>query len=255
MNREHVLGGATWAPATTLGASRTLRATTKPPGRAPLVDTAQQCFGPRYGTGPTRTRGRPPTTEFGAPVPEPKPLPSLIQIGDLPGPLSLSLLVNEGIVTCLDRSCCYLNDQAEGLYGRASIVMSMVPYGAAACGGLALWVWINGHFPDALDIISNSHFRTPVYGRPLRPHQRQLDARYLMKLGQLWVTSPLWTACDLACEPTGQCNGEDIMAVLHELMERYHVSCGSCEALLSSNPRWPGHAQGLDTIRRLKAIL
>ena len=202
-----------------------------------------------------RTRGRPPTTELGALTPEPKPLPSLIQTSDLPGPLSLSLLVNEGIVTCLDRSCCYLNEQAEGLYGRASIVMPMVPYGAAACGGLALWIWINGRFPDTLDIISNSHFRTPVHGRPLHPHQRQLDARYLMKLGKLWVTSPLWTACDLACDPSGRCNGEETMAVLHELMERYQVSCGSCEALLSSNPRWPGHAQGLETIKRLKAIL
>ena len=242
-------------PATAPGASRTLRATTKPPGRAPRADTAQQRFGPRSGAALMRTRSRPPTTDLRTTAPDPEPLPSLIQTGDLPGPLSLSLLANEGIITCLDRSCCYLNEQAEGLYGRASIVMPMVPYGAAACGGLALWIWLNGRFPDALDIISNSHFRTPVHGRPLRPHQRQLDARYLMRLGQLWVTSPLWTACDLACDPSGRCNGEDVMAVLHELMECYQVSCGSCETLLSSNPRWPGHARGLETIRRLKVLL
>ena len=244
MNREHALGGASWTPTTAVSASRPPRATTKPPSR-PL----------QVGGAPTHTRSRPFTAEFGAPTPEPKPLPSLIQTEDLPGPLSLSLLVKEGIVTCLDQSCCYLNEQAKGLYGRASIVTPMVPYGAAACGGLALWIWINGQFPDTLDIISNSHFRTPVHGRPLRPHQRQLDARYLMKLGKLWVTSPLWTACDLACDSSGRCNGEEITAVLHELMERYQVSCGSCEELLSSNPRWPGHAQGLETIRRLKAIL
>lgn len=195
------------------------------------------------------------STSAGGKIQDSSPPPIILEIKDLPGPLSLQMLVRVGIVTELDPSSCYLREQAQGIFGRASIVLSMLPYGVAACGSLAQWIWMNGTFPDALDIISNSHFRSLVHGRVLRPHNRRLNPEYLMRLGKLWVTSPLWTACDLACEDTVLCNGEDRLGVIQDLIERYKVSYADCLSLLGANPRWPGHARGMKIITSLKALI
>lgn len=239
MTREHVFGGdLTLSPVRTGHGPRTLvRASARSGGR----------WGGRQRTAP-RPCGPLPRTE------DLPPLPGLIQVGDLPGRLSLNLLVRLAIVTILDPSTCYRNEDTKGIFGRASIILPMLPFGAAACGSVALWIWLNGRFPEALDVISNSHFRAPVLGRPLRPHNRKLNPQHLMRLGKLWVTSPLWTACDLACEEPAQCRGEARQERIHELMVRYQVSCSDCLDLLADNPRWPGHATGIQTITGIRAF-
>lgn len=179
----------------------------------------------------------------------------LIRAGDLPGPMSMRLLVSAHVLAMLDPTCAYLVEDAAGIFGRADIVEPLIPYGAAACCRLALWIWTGGNFPDELDIVSNSHFRAPVHGRIIQVHNRRLPTDHLMKLGRLWATSPMWTACEIACLDQVICNGEDRMACLHELMERYQVSPLDCLDLLQKNPRWPGHAVGVGTLSVLKGLL
>lgn len=241
MTREHVFGGdRTLSPVRTGHASRTL---VRPPARpGGKTEDRPGTVAPRHHESLSAAEDLPSS-------------PGLIQVGDLPGRLSLNLLVRLGIVTVLDPATCYRNDDAEGIFGRASIILPLLPFGAAACGSLALWIWLNGTFPETLDVISNSHFRAPVLGRPLRPHNRKLNPQYLMRLGRLWVTSPLWTACDLACEEQQALSrGEARQERIHELMDRYQVSCSDCLDLLAANPRWPGHATGIKTITGLKAF-
>lgn len=240
MTREHVFGGnRTLSPVGVNLASNQSTGTATRSGRG---------TGAHQGTA-TGPADAPPDT------PALPAQPGLIHIDDLPGRLSLALLVRLGIVTVLDRSTCYLNEAAGGIFGRASIVNPLLPFGAAACGSLALWVWMSGEFPEALDIISNSHFRAPVLGRPLRPHNRKLNPQYLMRVGELWVTSPLWTACDLACEEANPLNGFSRKERILELMDRYRISCPECLDLLSANPRWPGHATGVRVFTDLKDLL
>ncbi|KFI39290.1 hypothetical protein BACT_0120 [Bifidobacterium actinocoloniiforme DSM 22766] len=189
--------------------------------------------------------------------PAEQPLPNLVHLSQLPGPNSMRLLTQRRLVEPLDASCSYLHERATGIFGRASIVTPLLPYGAAACNALAGWIWTGGVFPPHLDIVSNSHFRAPVYGHNLRVHNRRLPTEHLMQLGDLWATSPLRTACDLACEdaPRGSDGDDRKLAYLHTLMERYHVTCGACLNLLEANPRWPGHAVGVRTFHLLRDIL
>ncbi|WP_127920935.1 hypothetical protein [Bifidobacterium xylocopae] len=173
----------------------------------------------------------------------------------MPGPNSMRFLIAHGLLEPLDPSCSYLHERAGGIFGRASIVTPLLPYGAAASNGLAHWVWTGGAFPPYIDIISSSHFRTPVHGHIIRVHNRRLPTEHMMKLGDLWTTSPLRTACDLACEPPGRTGEDGKLAGLHTLMERYQVSCGACLNLLADNPRWPGHSLGIEAFQTLRRIL
>ncbi|BDR52295.1 hypothetical protein KIM372_02020 [Bombiscardovia nodaiensis] len=182
------------------------------------------------------------------------PLPDLIQLSMLPGPGSMRLLIEHRLVQPLDATCSYLTERATGIFGRASVVAPLLPYGAAACNNLADWVWTGGSFPESLDIVSNSHYRSLVYSHSLRVHNRRLPSEHLMKLGQLWTTSPMRTACDLACEETSE-DSSGKLASIHTLMESYQVSCRSCLDLLEANPRWPGHSTGIETFNILKQIL
>ncbi|BDR55298.1 hypothetical protein KIMH_14090 [Bombiscardovia apis] len=190
---------------------------------------------------------------------KPKPsasdsLPDLVLLSKLPGPNSMRLLTQYRLVEPLDPNAAYLSERASGIFGRAAIAKRLIPYGTTACNSLASWVWSGGLFPPYLDVVSSSHFRTPMYSHPLRVHNRKLPFEHMMKLGRLWTTSPLRTACDLACEERSDEDNSGKVASLHTLMEQYQVSSNACLNLLAANPRWPGHNSGIETFNLLRKL-
>lgn len=182
-----------------------------------------------------------------------KPIPSIITLKSMPGQASMHLLMKYRLLEVLSPDCAFQSSQARNLFGRASITERLLPYGVAACNTLAAWIWVGGIFPSKLDIVSNSHFRTPIYGHIIRVHNRQLAPEQLMKLGKLWATSPIRTACDLACE---QGIDQQIkLSTIYAILERYHATCENCLTMLEQNPRWPGHSTGIQIIQLLRKIL
>lgn len=178
---------------------------------------------------------------------------TLIPASDLPGPLGMTALSRMGILTALDDSTAYLSHQARSIPGRAAIAQTMVPIGATACTTLALWVWLGGAFPPNIQIVSRSHFREPIHGRRILVRDRRLTERDVSRLGQLWVTSPTRTACDIACESQARLGDVDRVAAIIDLMNEFGVEPDDCLRTLWDNPRWPGHARGVDLINRIAA--
>lgn len=175
---------------------------------------------------------------------------------DLPGPLGIASLAKVGALVPLDSTGGYLTEQAHTVIGRAAIVQRMIPANAVACMALALWIWVGGQFPPSLAVIAHAHLRSTTYGRRLRVYDRRLDADERSRLGELWVTSPLRTACDLACElmsdNASEPDGSAAAAVV-ELMEDFDFTIDDCIAALARNTRRPGHARGQRVLASLHA--
>ncbi|MCI1636463.1 hypothetical protein [Bifidobacterium sp.] len=176
---------------------------------------------------------------------------ALIFAHDLPGPMSMKRLCDLGILIPLEGTTAFLNSDAETLYGRASIAACVVPTGAAACTLLATWIWSGGSFPKTIDIISRSHYRAPVHGHLIRVYNRNIPPDHLRRMGKLLVTSPIRTACDLACDNDSG-DSQELLLVISDLLHRQHLTPSACLALLSSNSRWPGHAKGVKMFTEMK---
>ena len=125
-------------------------------------------------------------------------IPPVLHERDLPGPLSLNRLARMGTVRVLDASSGYWSEHANTLYGRALIVQALIPFPTAACALTALWVWMGGDFPTTLDVLSNSHYRTMRHGRRVRVFSRKIAKVHMTTIGDLSITSPQRTACDIA---------------------------------------------------------
>ena len=175
-----------------------------------------------------------------------------IRAAELPGPMSMSRLVRLGIVKALDSGCGFLSAHADTLYGRASIAGHIVPYGAVACATLAAWVWIGGEFPATVDIISDSHFRSRVFGRPIHVYNRCIPPEHLRRLADLQVTSPMRTVCDLACLGFDNPAAPDACADVRTLLHQHRLRPSECLNMLCENIRWPGHAQGVQLLEALR---
>ncbi|MBT1176902.1 hypothetical protein JS532_04870 [Bifidobacterium callimiconis] len=178
--------------------------------------------------------------------------PSLIHSADVTGHMALHRLVTMGVLTRLDDTCGYRNDYADTLVGRALIVESMIPYGATAAGKLALWVWVGGRFPTCVDLISTSHYRARVHGRDVHVHNRRMLTNHVVRLAGLRITSPIRTACDLACMAPVERQGCDVNQLLAALMVKYAISPDDCLDMLWCNQRWPRHSLGITTFIALK---
>lgn len=178
---------------------------------------------------------------------------TLIRLNELPGPLGLSALSRMGILTALDDSTMYLSAQALSIPGRAAIAQTMVPLGATACTTLALWVWLGGTFPPNIQIVSHSHYRELVHSRRIVVRDRRLNDRDIARLGQLWVTTPARTACDIACENPSRLGDISPVNAVLELMNEFDVTPDDCLRILWDNTRWPGHSRGVDLINRIAA--
>ena len=181
----------------------------------------------------------------------PPKLEPIITSQELPGPLGIASLAKMGAIKRLDDNANYLADQAVSVQGRAAIVNTMMPANAVACLTLALWVWIGGLFPNSLTVVSHSHFRTAVHGRPIRVLDRRLPSAACARLGSLWLTSPERTVCDLACAGESLLGGIDPVTAIIDLMEEYELTAETCLNILHANTRWPGHAHGVETLQRI----
>lgn len=150
--------------------------------------------------------------------------------------MSLSRLSIAGTVRSLDGYSGYWADHGDTLYGRALIVHRMIPSATAACMRTALWVWMGGAFPETVDVLSGSHYRTLRHGRPIRVFARKVGHEQLMKVGELDITSPQRTVCDIASTARGMSGAAVFADRIADLMHMYRFTPDECEAILAMNP-------------------
>ncbi|MBT1181343.1 hypothetical protein JS531_05025 [Bifidobacterium sp. CP2] len=174
-------------------------------------------------------------------------VPPILREGDLPGPLSLIRLSSLGTVHPLDGRSGYWSDHADTLYGRAMIVLKVIPFATSACALTALWVWMGGAFPDTLDVLSHSHFRTRPHGRRIRAFTRKVTDRHLTHIGALRLTTPARTACDVASMFHDRPDAHVLAAHVADCMDAYDFSPDDCTAMLDENPC-------MSTTRRARAF-
>lgn len=165
-------------------------------------------------------------------------LPSLFKDSDLPGPLSLNRLSAFGSLHKIDTLSAYLTQDANTLYGRASIIATVTPNNAAACVMSAVWVWLGGEFPATIDVISSSHFRALVYGRKIRVFNRKAPPEHLIHLGDLKITTPMRTACDLILIDVDGLTPDAAIEFACTLMQEYHFRPDDCLSILRANRYW-----------------
>lgn len=179
--------------------------------------------------------------------------PPLLQSQDVPGPLSLNLMTEMGLLHKLDELCGYLSEHADTLYGRAAIIGKIAPYGTCACAKTALWIWIGGEeFPRTIDVISGSHFRTIMHGRRIRTFSRRTTDRQIISIAGQKLTTPLRTACDLALLPFHEMSPTRALDTVSALMSRYSIDPEDCLTMLDSLRFIQRAPQARALFRRLK---
>ncbi|GDZ79135.1 hypothetical protein MCC01969_02420 [Bifidobacteriaceae bacterium MCC01969] len=155
---------------------------------------------------------------------------------DLPGPLSLSRLETFGTIRKFDESAGYWNEHANTLYGRAMIVSTVAPFGTVACALTAAWVWLGGpDFPRTIDVISTSHFRSTSAGRRIRVFRRVTSPEHIIRLGNLPVTTPQRTACDLVMGMDDAPDPSAINTLVCRLMTAYSFRASECLQIIKEH--------------------
>lgn len=179
--------------------------------------------------------------------------PPLLQSQDLPGPLSLNRLAQMGMVRKLDELCGYPSEYADTLYGRASIIGKIAPYGTCACSATALWIWLGGDdFPRTIDVLSRSHFRTIMHGRRIRTFSRRTSDRQIITIAGQKLTTPIRTACDLALLPINEMSPTRVLDTVATLMSRFGIEPEDCLKLLDDLRFLQRAPQARALFRRLK---
>lgn len=166
---------------------------------------------------------------------------TLLRVSDLPGQLCLGHLKMAGIVEMLDSTAGFLRQAATSLYGRAAIYNEILPYKCVLSGLSALWVWVGGRFPHDITINTTSHVRSSIYGHAFTTVRRRLASEEINKVGELRVTSPLRTACDIASMPRTQFDDTVGLPVFVHLLEQYKITHIHCRKAIEANPRWSGY--------------
>lgn len=167
------------------------------------------------------------------------PVPIVLDDTDFPGPLSHRRLTAMGTVTALDEASGFWSEYASSLYGRAQITAKLTPFGAISCALSAAWVWLGGAMPDTVDVLSDSHFRTPTHGHRIRVFNRRPPAGQVRHIGDLQVTAPPRTVVDLALIREGEADRvvPVVGRMIDDLMSTYHVAPADCLDILDVNPR------------------
>ena len=173
---------------------------------------------------------------------------------DLPGPLSIDALCGYGAVTRLDSTNAYQRERAGTLYGRSTIMAGLAPRSTTICACSAAWLWMGGAFPQVIDVISRSHYRTSIHERPIRVFNRKCPAEQTTCIGEVRTTIPVRTVCDLAMLPEHEEGDERIDALIGDLMARYRVTPDDCLAILDDNPFWPRAAAARELFRGLNRL-
>ncbi|WEV67327.1 hypothetical protein OZX72_08865 [Bifidobacterium sp. ESL0769] len=177
------------------------------------------------------------------PTPVNRTMPMLMSNRDLPGPLSMNRLDDFGAVHRLDDINAYLAEYSDTLFGRGIIMTKVVPRPSIACGRTALWVWMGGTFPDAIDIISASHFRSMTYGRPIKTYDRIVPEGQMSSIAGLKVTSPTRTACDIALTSPATIPDKRRAELTCAIVQEYHIDPAECLEILDKNHFWPNVPQ------------
>lgn len=177
----------------------------------------------------------------------------LLDARGLPGPMSVRLLDGCGVLRPLDDTWCYLSRYARTLFGRGIIMTNLVPSRSTACSLTAAWVWLGGELPDSIDVLSRSHYRSTVCGRAIRTYDRKVTAKQTRRIGDLAVTSPARTACDvillargLESDDVDDWNGRHrdlARETACALMTDFHFKPQDCLDILDENRGWPGAPQ------------
>lgn len=184
---------------------------------------------PLWDEPPTERSDPPP-----APLSPPGP-PPIITAEHVTGPLGMHMLIDLGILIPLDDAHAYRRDDGDSLYGRAAITAAALPKritSMTVCGATAAWVWHGGDFPATVDILSSSHHRTRVFGRPIRTRARRVPADQITSIGTLSLTTPERTACDLALSPIEEIRAHSWQPVIAELMKQYDFGPQPCLDIL-----------------------
>ncbi|WEV63952.1 hypothetical protein [Bifidobacterium sp. ESL0732] len=177
------------------------------------------------------------------PPPINRTTPMLMSNRDLPGPLSMNRLDDFGALHRLDDISAYLAEYSDTLFGRGTIMTKVVPSRSIACGRSALWVWMGGSFPDVIDIISGSHFRSMAYGRPIKTYKRCVPEGQMSTIAGLKVTSPTRTACDIALMSGTAIPDKRRVELVCAIMQEYHIDPSVCLEILQKNRFWPNMPQ------------
>lgn len=150
--------------------------------------------------------------------------------------MSLNRLSRVGTVCSLDAHSGYWSEHADSLYGRALIVHNIIPSSTVACMRTALWVWMGGMFPETVDVLSGSHYRTTRHSRPICAFARRVEREHVMKLGELNITSPSRTACDIATMANRRPGTAIFADRVADLMHAYCFTPEECNDILDMNP-------------------
>lgn len=177
------------------------------------------------------------------PTPVNHTMPMLMSNRDLPGPLSMNRLDDFGAVRRLDDINAYLAEYSDTLFGRGIIMTKVAPSQSIACGRSALWVWMGGAFPNAIDIISASHFRSMAYGRPIKTYDRNVPEGQISSIAGLKVTSPTRTACDIALMSPASIPDKRRAELVCAIVQEYHIDPAECLGILEKNHFWPNVPQ------------
>lgn len=189
----------------------------------------------------TRTERSERTTSWNAPP------PAVVDLDMLPGRLALVQLVRSGIITPLDERSGYLTTLEHSVEGRARIAAALLPDDTMACMGLARWVWVGGPFPTTIDVISNSHFRAERHGRRVCAYKRRVPPAQRATIGELTLTSPARTVCDLGCHgAVGNADDDAWPTHLRSIIDQWQVRLAECRTMVKSHSRWPGRKEGLE---------
>lgn len=164
--------------------------------------------------------------------------PMLTSNRDLPGPLSMRRLNDYGAVRQLDEANGYLCEYSDTLFGRGRIMTNLVPRTCIACSTNALWVWMGGDFPDVIKVITDSHYRSRVYGRPIVTFNRRAPAGQVSEIGGLRLTSPTRTACDVALLEDGEMDSKGRKETICAMIEEFHIEPADCLDILDANRFW-----------------
>ena len=126
------------------------------------------------------------------------------------------------------------------------IALKLIPFGTIACALTAAWVWLGGTFPRTVDVISSSHYRADSHGRKIRVFNRKTAPEHVIQVGNLRITTPMRTACDIALLTPGELNEHDACDVLCALFEEYqsvlHSACRRSMTTISGRtPNRPGN--------------
>lgn len=171
------------------------------------------------------------------------PTPMLTSNRDLPGPLSMNRLDAFGTVHQLDDANAYLAQYSDTLFGRGTIMTKAVPHSCIACGRSALWVWMGGAFPDVIDIISSSHYRSRVYGRPIKTFDRRISPGQVSTIAGLKITSPARTVCDIMLLNKHAMTDKRRNELACAMLQKYRIDPADCLDILNKNRFWPNIAQ------------